>query len=404
LGIRLETLDAEVAKSRTELDYDDQARAVKLPPVEPWPEPVDGAEVLDQVSARFTLHVFLPPGAADGITLWDAPAHAFQAFLHSPRLNLTSPEKGCGKTTTLDLLATLTPRALRTEDLTAPVLFRVVDQHQPTLLLDEVDAYLTHSEELRGLLNAGHKQGACAYRCAGGGNAIRAFKAFGPAVLSGIGPLPDTLHDRSIRILLTKAEPGQLAARFDSRKKDIETVLCRKLARWTQDNFALLQACDPPMPATAYNRVADNWRPMFAIAQIAGGDWPRRALEAYTHLTTPVAQASSPASSRGVPAPSPNAHQPSTLNPQPLLADLRQIFAQAGTTRLSCKQILNCLRALDRPWSQPPAFNAPLTSRWLGHYLHRLGIRSHSLRIGHQSVKGYELADFSEAFARFLKA
>src|SRR6266702_726374 len=77
LGLRLETLDTEVAKSRTELDYDDQARAVKLPPVEPWPEPVDGAEVLDQVSERFTLHVFLPPGAADGITLWDAHAHAF---------------------------------------------------------------------------------------------------------------------------------------------------------------------------------------------------------------------------------------------------------------------------------------------------------------------------------------
>ena len=149
LGIRLETLDTEVAKSRTELDYDDQARAAKLPPVEPWPEPVDGAEVLDQVSERFTLHVFLPPGAADGITLWDAHAHAFQAFLHSPHLNLTSPEKGCGKTTTLDLLATMTLRALRTENLTAPVLFRVVDQHQPTLLLDEVDAYLTHSEELR---------------------------------------------------------------------------------------------------------------------------------------------------------------------------------------------------------------------------------------------------------------
>jgi len=51
-------------------------------------------------------------------------------------------------------------------------------------------------------------------------------------------------------------------------------MLCRKLARWAQDNFAALQACDPPMPPGAYNRVADNWRPIFAIAQIAGGDWP----------------------------------------------------------------------------------------------------------------------------------
>src|SRR5206468_8863417 len=104
-----------------------------------------------------------------------------------PRLNLSSPEAGCGKTTTLDLLATMAPRALRTENLTAPVLFRLIDQHQPTLLLDEVDAYLPGAEELRGLLNAGHKQGACAYRCEGVGNSVRAFKAFAPAVLSGIG-------------------------------------------------------------------------------------------------------------------------------------------------------------------------------------------------------------------------
>ena len=40
LQIRLETLDAEVAQARTELGYDAEARAVKLPPVEPWPEPV----------------------------------------------------------------------------------------------------------------------------------------------------------------------------------------------------------------------------------------------------------------------------------------------------------------------------------------------------------------------------
>src|SRR5258708_33011796 len=182
----------------------------------------------------------LPPGAADGIALWGTHAHAVPAFLHTPRLNLSSPEHRCGNTTTLDLIAPMTPRALRTENLSAPVLFRVVDQHQPTLLLDEVDAYLTHSEELRGLLNAGHKQGACAYRCEGGGNAIRAFKAFGPAVLSGIGPLPDTLHDRSIRILLIEAQPGQVTAHLDSRHHQIETVLSRQLTPCPQDNFAAL--------------------------------------------------------------------------------------------------------------------------------------------------------------------
>ena len=138
LGIRKETLDEEVARRRPFND-EGKGRAVHLPTVEPWPVPVIGAEVLDEVSARFTLNLVLPPGAADAMALWGTHAHACPAFVYTPRLNLSSPEPGCGKTTTLDLIATMTPRPLRTENLTAPVLFRLVDQHQPTLLLDEVN-------------------------------------------------------------------------------------------------------------------------------------------------------------------------------------------------------------------------------------------------------------------------
>src|SRR5260221_12116881 len=75
-----------------------------------------------------------------------------------------------------------------------------------------------------------------------------------------------------------------MTARFDSRHTEIEAILRRKLARWAHDNFATLQACDPPMPPTAYNRVADNWRPLFAIAHTVGGDWPALVLESYNLL------------------------------------------------------------------------------------------------------------------------
>ena len=128
-----------------------------------------GAIILDQVRQRFDHYLILPPGASVALTLWTAHAHCFTAFRLTPRLNLQSPEAGCGKTTTLDVIASLVPRPVRTENLTAPILFRLVDQSQPTLLLDEVDAYLPQAEELRGLLNAGHKRGACAYRCGNGG-------------------------------------------------------------------------------------------------------------------------------------------------------------------------------------------------------------------------------------------
>ncbi len=287
LGIRVATLDAEVAACRPKTADDGaQGFAVDLPSVEPWPHPVDGGKVLSEVAAAFSRYVALPVGAADALALWTAHAHAFEAFVHTPRLNCCSPEKGCGKTTALDVAASMTPRPLRTESMTAAVLFRLVQEHKPTLLLDEVDSYLNEAEELRGLLNAGHKRGARAYRVEGESLQVRGFNAFAPAALAGIGDLPGTLHDRSIVIRLVRAKPGEVAARFDSRRTHAETGLCRKLARWTADNFTKLEACDPHLPETAFNRLGDNWRPLFAIAEVAGADWPQRAAGAFATLTS----------------------------------------------------------------------------------------------------------------------
>ena len=128
------------------------------------------------------------------------------------------------------------------------MLFRLVESGPPTLLLDEVDAYLDDAEELRGLLNAGHKRGARAYRCEGDNNTVRGFNAFAPAALAGIGNLPGTLHDRSIIIRLVRAKPGEVAARFDCRHTEAESELCRKLARWASDNFNRLENANPALP------------------------------------------------------------------------------------------------------------------------------------------------------------
>jgi len=407
LRIRIETLDAEVARCRQN-GYDAQAAAVVLPAIEPWPEPVVLSEVLHAVVARYVLYLILPRGAADAFALWSAHTHCFAAFLQTPRLNLQSPKPGCGKTTALDVIASMTPRPLRTENITAPVLFRLVDQCQPTLLLDEVDSYLPQAEELRGLLNAGHKRGACAYRCEGDGNAVRSFKAFAPAALAGIGQIPGTLADRSIAIQLVEAEPGEVAARFDETNLEIETVLCRKLARWARDNFDALKACKPALPATAFNRLADNWRPLFAIAQLAGGDWPQRALDAFSHLCTAPSTLSAslvtPARSGYVgKAETASINPINLINPvNPaliLLSDIRQLFAQSSATRIPTKQLLHSLRALpDRPW------HPELTPQSLASHLSAFGLRSHNIRLGALQTKGYDLADFTEAFARFLDA
>ena len=405
LRVRVETLDAEVSRLRNQLVEDAmlQSALSTLNSPQPSTEPVsDAVELLTQILECFRSYLVLPPGAAEAFTLWSAHAHCFSAFIQSPRLNISSPEPGCGKTTALDVIATLTPRPLRTENLTAPVLFRLVHQYQPTLLLDEVDAWLPQAEELRGLLNAGHKRGACAYRCEGEGNAVRPFRAFGPAVLAGIGQLTGTLHDRSIVVPLMKAEPGKIPHRFDDHRIEIETELCRKLARWTADNFAALKACEPVLPPTAFNRLADNWRPLFAIAQIAGAPWPDLALSSFKHLVNPplrlplslpsLSQIQSSTVQRSS-ATSDFTNSNFTDCPgSQLLADIRSIFTQSNASRLSSAQIVRALCALPgRTYAQRSSLSSE--PRRLARILRPFGINPRTLRFDGRLAKGYLLAD-----------
>src|SRR5206468_2284213 len=181
-----------------------QGTAVLLPDVELWPSAVNGAEVLAKVAESVSRYVALSTGGADLLALWCAHAHMFSAFICSPRLNITSPEKGCGKTTLRDVLAVLTQRPLATENLSVAVLFRVIEAHAPTVLADECDRWLKDNPELLSLFNAGHRRGGQALRCEGEGNEVRAFNVFAPAVLCGIGALPGTLYDRSIVVRLER--------------------------------------------------------------------------------------------------------------------------------------------------------------------------------------------------------
>jgi len=339
--------------------------------------------VITETAQAFSSFIALPDGAADGLALWTAHTHCFQHFVHSPRLNITSPEKRCGKTTCRDVVAVLVPRHLSTENLTVAVLFRLVEAKTPTILADEYDAWLRDNDELRGLLNAGHGRTGMVYRCEGDNHNVRSFRVFAPAVLCGIGALPGTLHDRSIIIRLERAKPGELPERFDSRHTEREQILCRKLARFCADNGERLAQCEPALPPGAFNRLADNWRPLLAVAEIAGGEWPRRAAVAFAKLT-----AQEDADSQGT----------GTM----LLADIRQILAETQATRVFSKSLVDSLCAMsDRPWPEANR-GKPITEVWLARRLHSFKINPRTLRIGDDRAKGYETADFAGVFERYL--
>jgi putative DNA primase/helicase len=385
LGCRESILDKLVEAKRPPKPRNDtlQGQAVTLPNVEPWPEAVNGSEILDAIAERYTRFIVLPPGAADVLAVWTAHTHCYKIFQCSPRLNISSPLPRSGKSTLCDVTALFVQRPLLTENLSTAVLFRVVDAQSPTILADEYDTWLPKNDELRGLFNAGHRRGAMVYRCEGEKNEVRGFAAFAPAVLCGVGILPGTLHDRSIVVRLKRAKRGEIKARFDSRHVETETILCRKIARWCAGHQAKLEACDPQLPETAFNRIADNWRPLFAIAEVVGGDWPKCISEAFTKLTS-----ADDLDAQGI----------GTL----LLTDIAQIFSASNTDRLPSATLTESLAAIEgRPWAEWGKNRKPISTNQLANQLRHFEISPHKIRFGETTLQGYDLADFRDAFERY---
>src|SRR5262245_19841046 len=218
-----------------------------------------------------------PITRATPAALWAVHTYLTDCFLISPRLGVRSPTKGCGKTLLLDVLDRVVVRPLPTANVTAAAIFRVIEAHRPTLLVDEADTFLYDNDELRGVLNSGHRKGGAVLRTVGDDFEPRSFATYSPCVIALIGSLPDTLHDRAVTVDLKRRLPSEKAEPFRPDRADHLVVLARKAARWATDNAEHLADADSTMPANIINREADNWRPLLAIADVASGEWPERA-------------------------------------------------------------------------------------------------------------------------------
>jgi hypothetical protein len=171
-------------------------------------------------------------------------------------------------------------------------LLRIIETHRPTLLLDEIDAAMKADREmaeaLRGIINSGFDRAGARYimnvPLPGGGYEPRQFSTWAPQLLSGIGTLPETVRDRAIEICMVRKRSDEGVRRLRQKDGGDLNVLCRKAARWAHDNVEKLRSSSPKTPTGLDDRAADAWEPLFAIAHLAGGDWPERACKAALEL------------------------------------------------------------------------------------------------------------------------
>ncbi len=381
LGLRTPILDQLVEERRDATAK--TAATGEFGAVEPWPDPVDGDKLLDTLQGLFGRHIVMSKAAAAACALWTIFAYAHDAGTHSPILAIAAPTPRCGKSTLMGLLKRLAPKALASANITSPALFRSIETWHPTLLIDEADAFLHDKGELRCVLDSGHeREMAFTLRCVGDDHKPTRFSTWSPKVIAYIGRLHPTLEDRSIRIELRRKLSTETVERVPPGNPFLP--LRQQGARWAQDNFDTLRRADPDLPEKLNDRARDNWRPLLAIADACGRDWPAMARQAAMELSAVDDDETA-----------------SIL----LLKDLQSLFeaeAGEGGKNLSSAKVVEKLAQMEsRPW---PEFGRgkPITAHGVAKLLKPFGIRPRAVVVRGHHLQGYLPEQFDATWARYL--
>jgi hypothetical protein len=353
---------------------------------------VNGAQILDEVEA-FLSRFVIYPGDAERVAhvLWIGHTWFMDAFDSTPRIAFLSPEPGSGKSRALEVTEPLVPRPVHAVNVSANYLFRKVSDEAgpPTILYDEIDTVFgpkaKENEEIRGLLNAGHRKGAFAGRAVVRGTTVgtEELPAYCAVALAGLDDLPDTIMTRSVVVRMRRRAPGEKVEPWRMRINGPDAELLQvRLADWANANQHTITARWPEMPRGIEDRSADVWEALLAVADLAGGDWPRKARVA---AVTAVTDSRETKTSLGI----------------MLLRDIKTVFAAKDTDRISTTTLLESLNSMDEsPWGD--IRGKQLDPRGLSRRLSKYGISPGTFRQGETTAKGYVLEDFADSWDRYL--
>ncbi len=152
------------------------------------------------------------------------------------------------------------------------------------------------------------------------------------------------------------------------------------MAAWADEVGPRVGDAEPELPEWLTDRPADVWEPLVAIADSAGGTWPtwvRRSAQAIE------AERRTGDVSLGI----------------RLLTDIYTLTGDDD--KIATTTLLDRLNALDEaPWGSLKG--KPLDARGLSRRLNRYGIHPKPVWVAGATVKGYERADFADAFGRYV--
>lgn len=328
------------------------------------------------------------------LVLWVAHSYVYEEFDTSPRLFLDSAVPACGKTRTLELLDETARSPLMAFSASPAALIRTIDKGGRTILMDEIDTLYNKnggagSEDVTAVVNAGYKNGARVPRCVGQGMDIDVVEldAYAPMALAGLhSNVPEAVRSRSIHFRMKKRKPSETVSPFYRRDVSEEAQPLRdSLEEWLEPIREQVRAARPRMPTGVEDRAAEVWEPLLVIADLAGGEWPKRAREACKHF---VFAKSGYARPIGI----------------DLLSDIKIIFG--SNEKMASADLVAALVAIpDAPWND--IRGSFLNQAALANFLRPFDVRPKTIRQpGGVTAKGYVVTGeggLAEAWERNLR-
>lgn len=358
--------------------------------IEPWHRDVNGVALAESVKTIIEKHCKLQECYVIAAVLWTIASYSINQFRIFPKLGVTSPQKRCGKTTFLECIAALCQRALLSSNVTAAVLFRVIEQCQPTMMMDEFDTFIDKNDELRGIVNSGHTfKTAYVMRVEGDSSnrQVQRFSTWTPTVLAKIKDLSPTIADRAVEVRCERKLVTDTVVKLPISHDDDCLPIRQKSLRWSEDNAATLRNALPTIPNINNDRAQDNWMPLLAVADAIGGKWPDMARAAMEQIESKSGDDSS-----------------SDIAIE-LLNDMRSVLAKYHHDNIFSVELVRWLNALDdRPW--PGLRNDKgINQNQLANLLRPFHVTPKKVRVpGVANPKqGYTVEALKNLFSRYLE-
>lgn len=385
LGWRTSVLDAEVKKAQT---VSHEVHQLPFPEVAPCQEPINPSQLLDDIAIRVRKYIVIEPEQADAIALWIAQTWFIPYIDLAALAIINAPEKACGKSQLLSIIGYMSYRPLPAANASASAVFRAVEKWAPTLLVDEADTFFKENTELQGMINAGYLRGGYVLRSEAVGTSFepRMFSVFSAKAIAGIAlekHLPDATLSRGIVLNLRRKLATESVSRLRHADRNLFGGISSQLARFVEDYAQQVKHARPKLPEALNDRNQDNWEPLLAIAGCAGEAWVKRARDAALMLS--------------------NSGEKSISLGNQLLEDIQYVFSEMHDDKISTANLITELSAdKENAWATYNYGN-PISPRQLAKLLSAYGIHSKTVRCGaYQTPKGFEVSQFTDAFARYL--